>query len=252
MVSTIEFSAAGLGGAASPLLEEEGYVRCSALVAEVAHPGRVHRPGVGAALSASDQPVDRGEVQFRQGSEQGLGADEPHQCRHGAQVIYPEGVAVVLDAHAHPDVGRPVQAGCQRGEPLRALGEYLVGVPGCVGHDLEHPPDEIQRHLWVEQIAHRVHEHKPRRPPPVGCVQGFLMQGQGEAGAAGPRIPVVPVLGQPHCLEALGERERVAVVAPRRDPVATRGGIPGRVSPLDARPVAHDRFLPIPAYQGTV
>lgn len=66
------------------------------------------------------------------------------------------------------------------------------------------------------------------------------MQGQGEAGAAGPRVAVVLVLGQTHRLEPLGEREGVAVVTPRRDPVASRSGIPGGVGPLDARPVAHD------------
>lgn len=242
----VEFSAAGLGGAASPLLEEEGYARCLALVAEAAHPGFVHRAGVGAALPARDQPVDRRQVQFRQRSEQGLGADEPHLRRNGAQVIHPEGVAVVFYAHAHPDVGRPVQVLREGGEPLGALGEYLVGVPGRVGHDLEHPPDEVQRHLWVEQVAHRVHEDQPGRPPPVGRGQRFLVQGQGEAGAAGPRVSVVLVLGQPHRLEALGEREGVAVVTPRRDPVASRSGVPGGVGPLDARPVAHDPFPPIP------
>lgn len=161
MEHAVEFSAAGLGGAASPLLEEEGYALRLAVVAEAAHPGFVHRAGAGTALPACDQPVDRGEVQFRQRPEQGLGADEPHLRRNGAQVIHPEGVAVVLDAHTHPDVGRPVQVLRERGEPLGALGEYLVGVPGRVGHDLEHPPDEVQRHLRVEQIAHRVHEDQP-------------------------------------------------------------------------------------------
>ena len=149
-------------------------------------------------------------------------------------MVDPEGVPVVLDAHAHPDVGRPVQVGRERGEPLGALGEYLIGVPRCIGHDREHLLYEVRRHLRVEEIAHRVDEDQPRRSPAVGRGQCVLVQGQGEAGPAGPRVAVVLVLGQPHRLEAAGERQRVTVVAPRRHSVAPRGGIPGRVCPLYA------------------
>lgn len=234
MVSAIKFSAAGFGGASAPLLEEECHIRLTALVAEAAHPGLVHRPGVGAALSSGDQPVDRREVQAGERSEQGLGAYEPNRHFDRAQVVDTEGVPVVLDAHAHPDVGGPVQIGSERGEPLGTLGEYLIGVPGRVGHDREHPLDEIQGHLRVEEIAHRVDEDQPRRSPAVGRGQCVLVQGQGEAGPAGLRVAVVLVLGQPHRLEAAGERQRVTVVAPRRHSVAPRGGIPGRVGPLYA------------------
>lgn len=67
------------------------------------------------------------------------------------------------------------------------------------------------------------------------------MQGQLEAGAAGPRVAVALVLGQAHGLEPLGQRQRVAVVAARRRPVAARGRVPGGLGPLDPGPVSHER-----------
>ena len=150
-----------------------------------------------------------------------------------------EGVAVVLDADAHPDVVWPVQFVGEGAQPAGALREDLVGVLWRVGHHLEHPADEVERHVGVEEIAHRVDEDQPRRAPRVGDAQGVLVDGQGEARAACARVAVVAVLGLAHGLESLGERERVAVVAARRRAVAARGRVPRRLCPLDAGTVGH-------------
>ena len=73
----------------------------------------------------------------------------------------------------------------------------------------------------------------------MGDGQGVGVERQGEAGAAGAGIAVVAVLGLAHGLQPLGERKRVAVVTARRRLVATRGWVPRRLGPLDARTVGH-------------
>jgi len=58
------------------------------------------------------------------------------------------------------------------------------------------------------------------------------------------RISVYLVLGIAHRFEALGQRKRVAVVAPRRNLVASGCWIPGRFSPLDSGSVTHGYTVP--------
>jgi hypothetical protein len=59
-------------------------------------------------------------------------------------------------------------------------------------------------------------------------------------GPGGSRVAVGLVFRLAHRLQQLGQRERIAVVAARRDPVTSRGGIPGDLGPLDRRRGAHD------------
>ena len=68
------------------------------------------------------------------------------------------------------------------------------------------------------------------------------MQGQAEAWSAQGRVTVALVARVAHRLQALRQRERVTVVAAHRRAVTACGGIPRRLSPLDAGAVAHDRF----------
>ena len=107
----VQVAAVGFGGAAAPLLEEEGYAGGVTLVAQIAGPGLGHGAGAGAAFAADDQPVDALQVEVGEGAEQGLGAYEADGGGHGAQVVDAEGVALGLHADAHPHVGRPWQVG---------------------------------------------------------------------------------------------------------------------------------------------
>lgn len=68
MECAVQVSAVGLGGAAAPLLEEEGYAGGVTLVAQVAGPGFGHGAGAGAALAADDQPVDALQVEVGEGA----------------------------------------------------------------------------------------------------------------------------------------------------------------------------------------
>lgn len=47
----------------TPLLEEEGHVRCDALISDRARPFGLDRAGAGAAFAADDDPVDAVEVE---------------------------------------------------------------------------------------------------------------------------------------------------------------------------------------------
>jgi three-Cys-motif partner protein len=61
----VELSPAGLRGAASPLLEEEGGPGLLAVVAEIAHPLGITPAVLRSRLAPSDQPVDAGQVELR-------------------------------------------------------------------------------------------------------------------------------------------------------------------------------------------
>ena len=50
-------------------------------------------------------------------------------------------------------------------QTLRSLGEHLVGVLGRLPDHVEDLCDELDGHILVEEIAHRVHEDEPRGVP---------------------------------------------------------------------------------------
>ena len=78
------------------------------------------------------------------------------------------------------------------GQAPRSLGEHLVGVLRGVGHDLEDVADEVRRHLVVEEVAHRVDEDHPGRPPAPRDVEHFGVDCHAEPGpdwCAGRRRP---------------------------------------------------------------
>lgn len=50
-------------------------------------------------------------------------------------------------------------------QPLRSLGEHLVGVLGRLADHLENLRDELGRHIVMEEIAHRVHKDEAGRAP---------------------------------------------------------------------------------------
>ena len=83
----------------------------AALVADVDHPGRVHRPARRAGLAADDHPVDA--ARSRSGSGPSSGSSERNLtcARVGRRSSMRWTIPRVLDAHAHPDVRRPRQLG---------------------------------------------------------------------------------------------------------------------------------------------
>lgn len=135
--------------------------------------------------------------------------------------------------------GRPVQTAGDLTHPACPFSEHLIRVLRGISHDREDLPDEVQRHPRVEQIRHGVHEHRPWAAPPVRHPQSIRMNRQPETRPGRPCVPVVLVLRRPHRLEPFCQCQGVAVVASRRDPVAPRRRVPGRLGPLDRASVTH-------------
>ena len=211
---TLKLPAAGLRRATSPLLEEERRTGGEALVSEVADPLLVHRARIVSVLTSSDHPVNAREVEVGQRAKQGLSADEANGGADLAKMIHAERILLALDGNAHPEVHRPVEPRRDRGEPLRSLGQHLIGALWHVGDDVEHATDVVDGHVLVKQVAHRVHEDQPGRCPGPRDVEGIRVNRQSEAGPARPGITVALVLGRPHRLEPLRQRERIAMAQP--------------------------------------
>jgi hypothetical protein len=50
-------------------------------------------------------------------------------------------------------------------ESLRSLGQNLKYVPISLAHRVKNPANEIQRHVLVKKIAHRIDKNLPRLMP---------------------------------------------------------------------------------------
>lgn len=131
-----------------------------------------------------------------------------------------------FDARAQPDIRRPNQSGVEFYDAGRALREHLKRVLERLIHDAEHRLNEAGGDGFMEQVAHRVHEHEPRGFPPERFFQYGLVKGA---------IEPVPVFVNPHCLEPGGHALGVAMLAAVADLRAARHRVPRSLGPFDAR-----------------
>jgi hypothetical protein len=103
-------------------------------------------------------------------------------------------------------------------------------VPVGQRHHAGHANDELVRHVLVEQVAHRVHEHAAARRPQERVAEFLGHETQVEALLVGVAL---------HTAEAFRERRGVTDFAAGADLRATADGVPRRVGPFDFGAVAH-------------
>ena len=101
--------------------------------------------------------------------------DEPDGSGHAAEMVDALGDCGVFHACAEPYIGKniPLHPGQKLGHTFRALGEYLIGVPGRRAH---YPPDfgdESVAYALVEEIAHRIDENLPWLLSALGDGEGW-------------------------------------------------------------------------------
>src|SRR4051794_22836148 len=102
-----------------------------------------------------------------------------------------------------------------------------------LGHDPKHVLDEGERHVLMEQVAHRVHENAPPLAPRQGGTERAIVKHN----FAGPLVTSASlarrsyILFLPECLQASGHSHGVTVGATGREDGATCNGVPGGVSP---------------------
>src|SRR5579875_842499 len=128
----------------------------------------------------------------------------------------------------------------QLNEAFRALGKDLVGVLRRIGNYRKDFLDVAERDLWMEEIAHGVDEDGARGAPGLGKGKYGGMKSEAEARSGGPFTTVALVFWLAHRLEPFGKAERVAVITARAHPVATGGGVPSGLCPLDRALVSHE------------
>lgn len=116
-------------------------------------------------LAPRDEPVDAREVQSLKRTEQRFSGDEPDRRRNGSQRVGTMDELAILDRHAHPDVHWPIEPSAEFSQALMTFGQDLKDVPVRATHDGEHLSDEVHRHIFVEEIAHRVDKDRSRSPP---------------------------------------------------------------------------------------
>src|SRR5262249_54853113 len=135
-----------------------------------------------------------------------------------------------FDRHALPDISRPRKRRSQLLQSLASLRQDLKRVPMSLMHDVEDSAYVVDRHIFVEQVAHAVDKDGTWPTPAQRKEQQIRMKCYGEAVAI-PRVL--------HRTETHGKAFGVTVLAAGTDLRAARDGIPSRLSPLDTGSLAH-------------
>jgi hypothetical protein len=147
------------------LLEEERHTGGKTLVAQIAHPLRLHPTMCGAALAPHNQPADSGQVKVRQWAKERLAREETNCSPAFSQPVYPRRNPLVLDRGTEPDIRRRGMLRCPAGHAFGSFGQDLKGVLRASAHDLPHLTDEVERHPCVEEVGHRIDEDASGRLP---------------------------------------------------------------------------------------
>ncbi|QYO68871.1 response regulator [Leptolyngbya sp. 7M] len=106
-----------------------------------------------------------GKRQSGQRSEEWLDGQELDLRMSLSKFMNPIDYRAIFNACAHPDVRRPGHLGRDLAGSLWTLRQDLESVLRAGVHDAEHGPDELQGHILMEQITHRVHEDDLGRSP---------------------------------------------------------------------------------------
>src|SRR5207248_233579 len=125
--------AAGFRHRPAPLLEEEGRLVFAAGATDLADPGLLDRAMVGAALASDDDPINAGQVELRDRSDERLTGEKAHGAGDAAQMVHAINDAMILDACAQPHVvRRPAARVTRRGYYLASASHNVTGHVG--GH----------------------------------------------------------------------------------------------------------------------
>ena len=200
--------------ACAELLDEHGDVLPAALGDDAAHGAGVAVAGARPALTSDQHPVDPRQVDVSEVYEQRLDGQEADGHGDGAEdVDAGQAVLAILDANAEPHVLVRERVHEPRRIPhvLGALREDHEEVLLGLVHHAVATAQEVSRHAVLMQVAHAVHEVRPRLGGAQRLVQLLRHEAQVEALVVRVRLAVRHDDPTP----ALGERFRVAVLAPR-------------------------------------
>src|SRR5262245_40617211 len=103
-------------------------------------------------------------------------------------------------------------------------------MPTRFGHDFSHGDDIIIGYITVKKVAHRINKYHLRSLPPY-CL-GKLFRYKAQVKALFIRMPF-------NSTKTFGKCFGVTVSASRADLGASANRVPGGISPLDLRVIAH-------------
>jgi hypothetical protein len=110
--------------------------------------------GLGTRLTTDNYPVDMGQIQSGEGTQQWFQRTKFDVGRDFPERVDPESIITVFHAHSHSDIGGPGDVSVQFPQALRPFGEHLKNVPVSFLHHRKYFLDEVQRSLFMKQIAH--------------------------------------------------------------------------------------------------
>ena len=168
-LASVQRIAARLGGAASPLLEEEGDSLRPTLVAQGTRPVRFHGAGARPAFAADDNPLNLLQIDIAYRAQQRLEGNEAHGGVRLLQVPQPRHRCGIFNGYAQPYMRGHgplcIMLFDEIAHQRTALGENLIDVPVGSFHRIEYPPDILVGYLLMEKVAHRIDKDELRAPP---------------------------------------------------------------------------------------
>jgi hypothetical protein len=153
----------------------------------------------------------------------------------GAAVQSVQEVVAKLNPYAQPHVLRTRTPREILGQPLGSLGEDLIGVLRRGLDDRKHSIEKLVRNILMEQVAHAVHEIHGRFPSLKRLTKSTLVNRE---------LKLVLVPRSAHSVKTPRHHFSIAILAARRDLVATRRWVPRLLSPFNRRLCRHRDLHP--------
>lgn len=122
------------------------------------HPDLLHRPRPVAGFAANNHPVNAGQIQIVERPKRRLQRKELDLRAGRSQVI--DALSVISRLQRHPS--RRSAANRFAPKPEQSPGAFcqdLKSMPVRLAHNFENSLNEIQRHINVEKIRHRIDEN---------------------------------------------------------------------------------------------
>jgi len=225
-----KFSACLLFLHPTPLFEEKRHTRIVALVTNVEHPCRIHRPSARTGFASNDHPIYFLQVEVWYRTKKWLDGKKLDMRACFAKVVDTVDIIAILHGHTHPDIFRPRKITTHFKKPVCAFRQNLICVPVSSSHYAECFLDEVFRHLMMKQVTHGIDKDHLRFLPKQRSFNNLIMYRNFET---------ILIAFRSHQVQPVRHSFGIAIDASGRYLGTAGNGVPRRLGPFYSRILRH-------------